>query len=267
MIRNIKTQALLFILILITAGHASATGIPDYPFEVEEFIDSREMCDHFRGEEPYDQARAAFLSKMIEETCSGTDNELRRLMRKYQDISNIMKVLDRFEDNVELTHLPSPYISKGACPYEGCTYGTWGVIKKTDVYSEPDDSSGIIAALNPDEEVQAVTGDVYVIPGKAVVTGKPHKSAEGLHLSAEIFILDYIGEGYSRIYQNGRFMSVKIARTKKRCQHNPNWRYCWVKIIEEPVSDWWVFIRSEKQNVEGWVLMKEGSLRSTDTLN
>jgi hypothetical protein len=161
MIRIFKTQALLFVFALITAANASATGMPEYPFEVEEFIDRREMCDHFRGEAPYDQQRAAFLSKMISETCSGTDNQLQRLRKKYRDVGDIMKVLDRFEENVELKHLSSPYISKGACPYEGFTYGTWGVISKTEVYSGPDERSRIIAALNPDEQVQAVTGNVH----------------------------------------------------------------------------------------------------------
>ena len=60
-------------------SNSFATGIPDYPFDVEEFIDRREICDHFRGEEPYDADRAKFLTEQILEACTGTDRELQKL--------------------------------------------------------------------------------------------------------------------------------------------------------------------------------------------
>ena len=78
-----------------------ATGVPDFPFDVEEFIDRREICDHFRGEEPYDVDRAKFLAEQIKETCSGTDNELRELKQKYKGDDKIMKILNRFEEGIE----------------------------------------------------------------------------------------------------------------------------------------------------------------------
>ena len=79
-----------------------ASGMSPYPPDVEDFIDRRELCDHFRGEEPYDAERARFLAAQINETCTGTDKALRELKDKYQDNAEIMKRLNAFETNIEL---------------------------------------------------------------------------------------------------------------------------------------------------------------------
>jgi hypothetical protein len=88
---------------LALASISHATGIPDYPFDVEEFVDRREICDHFRGEEPYDDDRAKFLAEQIEKVCTGTDKELQALKQKYNGDDEIMQILNRFEERVEST--------------------------------------------------------------------------------------------------------------------------------------------------------------------
>jgi len=72
-------------LLLAAVPTSWATGIPAYPDDIEEFIDRREICDHYRGEEPYDVERPKFLAEQINKTCSGTDEELRELKNKYKD--------------------------------------------------------------------------------------------------------------------------------------------------------------------------------------
>ncbi len=94
-----RSVASLIGLAVMSSGFA--TGVPDYPFDVEEFIDCREICDHFRGEEPYDADRAKFLAAQIKETCSGTDKELRELKQKYKNDDKIMQILNRFEEEIE----------------------------------------------------------------------------------------------------------------------------------------------------------------------
>jgi hypothetical protein len=86
---------------LTLASNGFANGNAAYPFDVRDFIDRREMCDHFRGEEPYDEDRAAFLAKRIEQTCRGTDDELRKLKQKYNDCDKIIELLSRFEKQIE----------------------------------------------------------------------------------------------------------------------------------------------------------------------
>jgi hypothetical protein len=163
--------------------------------------------------------------------------------------------------------LPVPYVKKGACPFEDCTYGVWDVIKDTYVYEKSDKKSREIGQVKQGEKVRAVTGNVYVIPGRAKVTGKPHRSASDLDPEKEIFILDYIGEGRSRVFQDGIYAIVKIARSKNQCKENPNWRYCWVEVIEEPVSNWWVYIESLDGKIKGWVLMEGEVLKPIDALS
>ena len=94
-----RSVASLIGLAVMSSGFA--TGIPDYPFDVEEFIDRREICNHFRGEEPYDADRAKFLAEQIKKTCGGTDKELRELKQKYQNDDKTMQILNRFEEEIE----------------------------------------------------------------------------------------------------------------------------------------------------------------------
>ncbi len=88
-------------LLLAAVPTSWATGIPAYPDDIEEFIDRREICDHYRGEEPYDVERAKFLAEQNNKTCSGTDEELRELKNKYKDNKEVMQILDRFEHEIE----------------------------------------------------------------------------------------------------------------------------------------------------------------------
>jgi len=154
------------------------------------------------------------------------------------------------------------YVAKGACPFECCTYGLWPVKARTDVRSSPDTSAPTIAHLAPGTQVQALTGEVHVTPGLARVTGRPHSSAAELDSTRLIEILDYIGEGYSRVRQGQHLSQVKIARTKKECSTRANWRYCWVDVVREPVSTWWVQVRLPDARL-GWVLMN-GTIAATD---
>jgi hypothetical protein len=155
------------------------------------------------------------------------------------------------------------FIAKGACPFECCSYGTWSVKAETDVRSGPDTSAPIIARLSTGTQVRVLTGEVHVLPGLARVTGRPHSSAAGLDPKQPIEILDYRGEGYSRVRQGQRLSEVKIARTKRECAASPNWRYCWVDVIREPISTWWVQVQLPDSRL-GWVLMEGRPLQATD---
>src|ERR1051325_2345796 len=74
------------IIVRLIAGCAvllacSATAQTRFPAEVERFIERRDKCDHFRGEEPYDQDRRAFIHERLLEFCVGTDKELAEIAR------------------------------------------------------------------------------------------------------------------------------------------------------------------------------------------
>ena len=71
------------------------------PSDVARFIERRDGCDHFRGEDPYDEERRKFLNRKLTELCPGTDKSLARLKDKYRKNKTIMAVLDKYEPQIE----------------------------------------------------------------------------------------------------------------------------------------------------------------------
>ena len=73
----------------------------EWPADVSAFIEQRDLCDHFRGEEPYDEERRKFLEKNIVELCTGTDRKLADLKEKYRGNSAIIERLFLYEEDIE----------------------------------------------------------------------------------------------------------------------------------------------------------------------
>lgn len=83
-----------------TQAAAAGTAQP-LPADVVAFRAKRDECDHFRGEEPTDEARGAFLAKALERTCTGTDAALARLRKRYAGTPAVIAVLADYENEVE----------------------------------------------------------------------------------------------------------------------------------------------------------------------
>ena len=79
----------------------SATAQTRFPAEVERFIERRDKCDHFRGEEPYDQDRRAFIHERLLEFCVGTDKELAEIKERFRNNTTVMENLDGYEPQIE----------------------------------------------------------------------------------------------------------------------------------------------------------------------
>ncbi|MBB3910176.1 hypothetical protein [Sphingomonas desiccabilis] len=71
------------------------------PSEVAAFRERRDECDHFRGEDPYDEERAAFLSEALTRTCTGTDAALKALRARYAGDPRVLAALADYEDEAE----------------------------------------------------------------------------------------------------------------------------------------------------------------------
>ena len=82
-------------------GEVTRPNFCSYPKDVREFVEKRDGCDHFRGEEAYDKERARFIKKNLKELCVGTDAALAQLMQKYSKQPEIEKMLSEFERNIE----------------------------------------------------------------------------------------------------------------------------------------------------------------------
>jgi hypothetical protein len=77
-----------------------------FPDEVTSFMVDRDGCDHFRGEEPYDPERRAYLSESIAELCTGTDARLAGLRSRYAMEPAVIAALSGYEDKIEGSGTP-----------------------------------------------------------------------------------------------------------------------------------------------------------------
>lgn len=72
-----------------------------FPADVERFIERRDACDHFRGEEAYDAGRRKFLEEQTLKLCVGTDRRLADLKMKYGNDKAVMGKLSEYEAQIE----------------------------------------------------------------------------------------------------------------------------------------------------------------------
>ncbi len=92
---------LIFLLVLAVTSGVFAEPQQDLPSDVSAFVEKRDLCDHFRGEEPYDEERREFLIKNIIKLCTGTDKELANLKEKYKDNNTITEKMSTYEEDIE----------------------------------------------------------------------------------------------------------------------------------------------------------------------
>ena len=87
--------------LLLGASCLQALGKTDLPPDLVRFIERRDGCEHFRGEEPYDEERRQFLVAKMNEFCTGTDEQLARLTKKYGANTRVMEKLNEYETQIE----------------------------------------------------------------------------------------------------------------------------------------------------------------------
>jgi hypothetical protein len=73
----------------------------ELPEDVFSFVEKRDGCDHFRGEDPYDEERRKFILKNLQELCTGTDVELAKLKTKYESNSIVLSRLSNYDEDIE----------------------------------------------------------------------------------------------------------------------------------------------------------------------
>lgn len=71
------------------------------PDDVIAFRAQRDRCDELRGEEPTDEARAAFLAHELGRTCRGTDAALAKLRKRYATSRTVSEALAGYDTAIE----------------------------------------------------------------------------------------------------------------------------------------------------------------------
>ena len=76
----------------LAAAAMPATQRP-LPPDVGRFIDKRDTCEHWIGEEGYDAARRREIDRNVRRSCTGVDRELDRLRRVYRQNPRVLAAL------------------------------------------------------------------------------------------------------------------------------------------------------------------------------
>lgn len=135
---------------------------------------------------------------------------------------------------------PAPYIDKGACPFEGCTYRVW--VAKTEIrLVESPGSKKVVGIIHAGEHVIGITGEVRSIP-LLVHAAKniPDPSQPNRVLipkGAAYYVIHYLGEGYWLCWYNGQLTQVANFSDKGPF----------------PKATWWVEIRTPS-GLKGWTI-------------
>ena len=129
---------------------------------------------------------------------------------------------------------PRPYIDKGACPFECCTYRNWTASQRIALVDRPNGKK-IVARVHKGEKVQALTGEVHSTPLR-VVAELDHPDA-GVKRGEVIYILHYIGEGYWKVWHNGQLIEIDNVLDKGT----------------SPQYTWWVKVKTTS-GIVGWTI-------------
>jgi hypothetical protein len=134
----------------------------------------------------------------------------------------------------------TPYIDRGACPFECCTYRQWTVDKATVVRAAMTDSAPVAFRLRRGEKVRGLTGTVITTqPGIAEALKNTVQDPVSLKRGDRIFILTSLGEGFAKAWFKGRIFQAEVYYPEV------------FKIVREPKDVRWVKVRNSKSKM-GW---------------
>jgi hypothetical protein len=93
---------LLGLLFIVPPGQAEERNAASVlPSDVVAFKERRDLCDHFRGEDAYNEERGKFLAENMKKSCTGTDKELASLRSKYRSNEAVVRALADYEEKIE----------------------------------------------------------------------------------------------------------------------------------------------------------------------
>ena len=160
-------------------------------------------------------------------------------------------------DAVALAARPTaPLRVDGACPFEGCTYGTWTTSAETTLYATPDAASATFTvpagtALKADRGFVLLTALGAAVARRAsnlyLADGTPLPVAEG----DTLVVLDYSGEGSSRVWADGQLGYSEAGGDVGPPGEGPAFER-----LAEPASAWWAHVTTPDGRA-GWLWMEE----------
>jgi len=151
---------------------------------------------------------------------------------------------------------PTPYLDRGACPFECCTYRRWTVEAGTVLYNQRSTNSGVAFRVQKGVQVTGLTGIVITRkPGKVLV-----KKARTIGLERKIrvgpgdilYTLHYQGEGNYKLWFRGKIYEEEMPTSPYLVTNVPiEQREEYLQVIAEPDSIWWVQVKNARGQT-GW---------------
>ena len=154
------------------------------------------------------------------------------------------------------------YSENGVCPFEGCTYGEWSTLDRVKVFKKPHLESELVGQIPPNKKFTAKDGKIEIKPGIAYKIkdlpsiGYTEDETTEILYDKPIYILHYVGEGYSKVYQNGKYNYLTSTPDNDSIYNLYKPHFDWLKFEKYPTEfKWWVEI--EFKEFKGWILMSE----------
>jgi hypothetical protein len=138
---------------------------------------------------------------------------------------------------------PNVYIDKGACPFECCTYREW--IARTDVkLLDSPNGKRVVGQVKKGQKVLALTGEVHSVPMRAVARNDYPEA--GVKAGDTVYFLHYIGEGYWKVWHDGKLVEIDDSPDKGSKQK----------------ATWWVKLKASSGAI-GWTV-EHGNFENQD---
>ncbi|OZC04051.1 hypothetical protein [Rubricoccus marinus] len=159
-------------------------------------------------------------------------------------------------DDSTSARLTAPVRVDGACPFEGCMYGTWTASGETAVYTAAGDTTSRAFTVPAGTEIEADRGFALVtrlgqilVERDAVIylaSGGEQPVAAG----DTLLVLDPEGEGSSRVWANGvlGFSGVDVD------MNGPGGEGPALRTLRPAEYQWWAHVRLADGR-EGWLWM------------
>lgn len=162
----------------------------------------------------------------------------------------------------------APVRIDGACPFEGCQYGTWTTSGETVVYETAGDTTSAAFSVPAGTELDAPTGFVLVTRVGRSVAERPAEVfvsfEDRIPVAAgdTVLVLDYEGEGSYRVWHDGRIgFASEVAPLDGLNPANTPFRS-----IVEPEQQWWARVTAPDGRA-GWLWMdRTPSVTGADAL-
>jgi hypothetical protein len=164
----------------------------------------------------------------------------------------------RFPDKGQASAAPDrPHFEDitGVCFDGSCLLDTWKLNKEAKLRADHNEHAGVIATVSPGETLYVEHMVTEVTPVHAVVV-----FAQGRFLAGdEFYILNSLGEGYFRVWYNGRIVEEELMGVSMQQTENGEWAKCqepdancWAEANGYPEEIWWAQVKA-REGKEGWL--------------